>query len=127
MGVVERFKLFNASCRANMTDSVVDPVTVTSFLLKLRQVTDWYMLGVYLDLPLYELDKIRHIFHNEGVERCKVALFDLWTRTKPKCSWEELSGALEKCGNVALSVKICEQHASVVGVECDGKVDTCRL
>ena len=106
-----------------MTDSVVDPVTVTSFLLKLRQVTDWYMLGVYLDLPPYELDKIRHIFHNEGVERCKVALFDLWTRTKPKYSWEGLSGALEKCENVALSVKILEQHV-VVGVGCDGKVGT---
>ena len=106
-----------------MTDNVglVDPVTVTSFLVELRQVTDWYMLGVYLELPPHELDKIRHIFHSDGIERCKVALFELWTKTKPKCSWEELSGALEKCGNVALSVKICEQHASVVG---DGKVGT---
>ena len=107
-----------------VTDSVVNPVTVTSFLVKLRLVTDWYMLGVYLELPPHELDKIRHLFHCDGIERCKVALFELWTRTKPKCSWKELSGALEKCGNVALSVKILEQHASVVGVECDGRVGT---
>ena len=106
-----------------MTDDVVDSVTVTSFLAKVRQVTDWYMLGVYLELPPYELDNIRYLFHSYGVERCKVALFGLWTRTKPKCTWKELSGALGKCGNVSLSVKILEQHA-VVGVECDSKVDT---
>ena len=51
-------------------------------------------------------------------------MFELWTKTKPKFSWKEVSDALEKCGNVALSVKILELHASVVGVECDGKVGT---
>ena len=69
-----------------MTDNVEDSVTVTSFLAKVRQVTDWYMLGVYLELPPYELDNIRYLFHSYGVERCKVALFHMDCGLEPNQS-----------------------------------------
>ena len=92
----------------------MDKITVPSLMTKLRQVTDWYMLGVYLELPSHELDKIRHQFHSDGVERCKAALFDLWTRSSLNVSWEVISSALRKCGETVLAERVvkCTQQSN---------------
>ena len=83
-----------------MSDS---PLSVVLLLKELRQVTDWHMLGLYLEIPPQELNKIRQQFLSEGVERCKAELFDLWLRRNPNASWDNVASALEQEGEAVLA------------------------
>ena len=45
-------------------------LSVSVLLSKLTKVVDWYVLGLHLNIPKYELDKIQKQFLlNEGVKR----------------------------------------------------------
>ena len=96
-----------------MSNTVLSSLSVVGLLKELHQVTDWYMLGVYLELPSHELDKIRQQFLSEGVERCKAAMFNLWLRSTQKASWELIANGLECSGEKVLAEKIRRQHLAV--------------
>ena len=83
-----------------MSDS---PLSVVLLLKELRQVTDWHMLGLYLEIPPHELKIIRQQFFSEGVERCKAELFDLWLRRNSNASWEKVVSALEQAEETVLA------------------------
>ena len=51
------------------------PLSAVLLLKELRQVTDWHVLGLYLEISSQELDKVCQQFLSEGVERCKAATF----------------------------------------------------
>ena len=60
-----------------MSDTFPSSLSVVGLLEKLHQVTDWYMLGVYLELPREKLSQIEKQFLNHGLRRCKTEMFDL--------------------------------------------------
>ena len=77
------------------------------------QVTDWYMLGVYLKMPRDTLTDIEKRLSTHGVKRCKTEMFDLWTRRTPGASWEQIKVALEKCGEQALAEQVYKRHCII--------------
>ena len=84
------------------------------------QVTDWYMLGMYLKLPRDKLTEIERQFSGHGARRCKLEMFDLWMKLNPDASWELIVLALEKCGETALAGHVRERHLpSVAPSELD--------
>ena len=77
------------------------------FLSKLKRVTDWHTLGIHLDIPSYELDKIRQQFlAAEGVERCKSEMVHLWLKTTVNASWADVAVALEKLNEIVLANEV---------------------
>lgn len=72
--------------------------------------TDWYLLGVYLELPHEQLSDIERRFSHHGHKRCKIELFDLWVRTTSDASWEQIALALDKCGEQVLAEEVRKNH-----------------
>ena len=94
-----------------MSDVTPSSLSVARLLEELPQVTDWYILGVHLEIPTHKLDKIHQQFLIAGVERCKAALFDLWLNSCLKASWEMIAVALEKCGEKVLAENVRKRHS----------------
>ena len=58
-------------------------ISLLDLLEETDQVTDWYMLGVYLKLPRDKLTEIERQFTGHGARRCKLEMFDLWMKLNP--------------------------------------------
>ena len=58
-----------------------DTPKVRDLSSELKRVTDWYQLGIHLDLQTHELMQIEH--DHQGNERRKQEMLDLWLRLKP--------------------------------------------
>ena len=78
--------------------SEVTKLSLSLLLSKLLLVVDWEVLGLHLNIPKHELEKIRRQFFHEGVERCKAEMFDLWLKTSNEetLHWNVISDALTK-------------------------------
>ena len=78
---------------------------------KLTKVVDWYVLGLHLNIPKYELDKIQKQFLlNEGVERCKAEMLDMWLKKEEEPHWRVIVDALEKMKNYELAQELRDLH-----------------
>lgn len=80
------------------------PLTIPLLLEKLKEVTDWYMLGAYLDVPVHELKKIEQ--SQNGVERCKLEVLQYWLANAKTPLWKKIVKALEQLNMVALARKL---------------------
>ena len=67
---------------------------------ELRDVTEWYQLGVQLELTLDTLKTIESNYPHDA-KRCKIEVLDWWLRNAPETSWEKLAQALEAMGGYA--------------------------
>ena len=85
-----------------------------NFLDETANLTDWFTLGIYLELPRQDLLHIDRQFSSEGPRRCRIELFHLWTKTTPDASWKQLEAALERMGEKALADQI-RTHLSLAG------------
>ena len=77
-----------------------------NFLEKTAEVTDWYMLGLYMKLPSKDLSLIEKQFSSQQPKRCKAELFNVWMKRTPNASWELIAAALEKLGETVLAEKV---------------------
>ena len=67
----------------NVHTRTMSSLELLDLLEETDQVTDWYMLGVYLKMPRDTLTDIEKRLSTHGVKRCKTEMFDLWTRRTP--------------------------------------------
>ena len=81
-------------------------LTLPSFLEETANVSDWYMLGVYMNIPSKDLSHIEKQFSSQGSARCRAELFDVWMKRTPNASWELIAAALEKLGETVLAGKV---------------------
>ena len=73
------------------------------------QVSDWYRLGLALTLLSYDLDIIEKDFRGDTRKQtCK--MFDLWLKTQPDASYEQLIKALRKVGDETLANSLCNKY-----------------
>lgn len=86
--------------------SLQPSLQLLDFLDETVQVRDWYTLGVYMKLSPSELSQIGTQFSNLGPKRCKIEMFDLWTKSNPDASWELIAQALDRCGEQVLAKHI---------------------
>ena len=85
---------------------MAEPLTlsVSLLLFKLTKVVDWFVLGLHLNVPKYELDKIQKQFLLvEGVDRCKAEMLDMWLKKEEEPHWRVIVDALEKMESYELA------------------------
>ena len=71
------------------------------------RVSDWNRLGLALKLDSYELNIIEQDFHG-NTRKQTLKMFELWLKTQPDASYEQLIKALHEVGDgtVASSLSI---------------------
>ena len=63
-----------------------------------KRVSDWYALGIQLDLTTSQLNNIHLTYHAYGVDRLKTEMFNFWLNSSPDASWTNLITALRAMG-----------------------------
>ena len=86
------------------------PLSLPDLLEETKTLTDWYTLGVFLKMPNEELKDIDRRLSREGLQRCKIELFNSWMKRYPNASWAEMANALEKCNEIAAADRIRQCH-----------------
>ena len=69
-------------------------LSVKHLLTACKSVTDWYTLGIHLDLTPSQVDDIHMTYHAHGVNRLKTEMFKVWLKSSPDASWTDLITAL---------------------------------
>lgn len=97
--------------------------TLRELVIELNEVFDWYELGISLNVPIWELKKIKQL--NGGVERYKIELFDFWLRNAETTTWETIICAVRELNqNLAkrLAAKLNQQkpHLSIGVTKTEG-------
>ena len=90
-------------------------LTVSLLLEELKEVTDWYILGAYLNVPVHELKKINP---QDGVERCKLEVLQFWLNTTITASWKDIARALEQLNMLKLAARLKSQYLWTSGGVC---------
>ena len=73
----------------------------------LKEVTEWFSLGIHLDIPPYELKTIKED-HRGNSKLCKEEMVITWIRLGA-ASWSTLVGALCEIGRQGLAKKLARK------------------
>ena len=96
-------EVFVILCIPSLYAADTSLLTVSLLLEELKEVTDWYLLGAYLNVPVYELKKINA---QDGVERCKLEVLHYWLNTTTTASWKDIARALEQLDMLKLAARL---------------------
>ena len=73
------------------------------------QVSDWHRLGLALGLKFDDLNIIEKDFRGDTRKQtCK--MFELWLRTQPDASYEQLIKALHEVGDKTVANSLCNKY-----------------
>ena len=81
-------------------------VTVKLLDEELKEVSDWYGLGLHLDIPTAELDSIRYEPRLCRIQDRKREMFLIWMGGLSEPSWSHVVKALKEIGQERLAHKI---------------------
>ena len=76
------------------------------FLEETADITDWYMLGLYMGVLPKDLAHIEKQSSGHGSARCRAEMFGVWMKRTPNASWELIAAALVKLGETVLAEKV---------------------
>ena len=82
------------------------PQPILKELVTVR-VSDWYNLGLQLDIDDYDLHTIQH-YNNRDPESSTRAMFRTWLNSSPQVSYKQLTQALIRLGDVREADRICK-------------------
>ena len=95
------------------------PPTLHQLLVNLNDAVEWFLLGIYLDIPESDLEKIK--YENPcSVTDCKREMLSTWLRRNPQPTWAVIVTALSDIGRRSLAYKIAlkyGRHASDLNVK----------
>ena len=97
-----------------MSSLPVSELCLLNFLKETANVTDWYMLGVYMGVPPKDLMYIEKQSSGQGSARCRTELFGVWMKRTPNASWELIAAALVELGETVLAEKVRTRYAVLV-------------
>ena len=83
------------------------PAIIKQILRDIKGVTDWFSLGVHLEIEYSVLDKIRKGYESD-IEQCKIEVINFWLRNDKDPSWSKLAKAVEDIGgysNIVLTLR----------------------
>ena len=89
-------------------------LTLRAVLDEIGRVTEWYQLGIELEVDTPTLKTIE-ANHKSDLYRCKTEAVDWWLLNAAHPSWATLAKAVEKLGGHANLVTTLRQRA---GMEC---------
>ena len=76
----------------------------------LKEVTDWFCLGIYLKISLSKLEVIEKNYRREGPVRCKVEMLVFWLNQQPR-DWSEIVEVLVRMEMLCLAQEIAKCHS----------------
>ena len=85
--------------------SLPEPVLKDLALIK---VSDWYVVGLQLELDDKDLDDIERDFGDS--RRCRREMFKLWLKTSPNPTYAQLAKALMLAEEETLAHRICQKY-----------------
>ena len=77
---------------------------------ELTTITNWYQLGVYLNLQTHDLNKIQQDYAHHGNDRQMVEMLALWLRRTPNATWGDMVSALQQMGENRVAKNIRQKH-----------------
>ena len=80
-------------------------------MVELKTVTDWELLGVYLDLPPAILDKVKQ--ESDRVEIRKYKVLTEWLKSTPEASWENIVSVLKMMDENCVAESIEKKYTVV--------------
>ena len=81
-----------------------DTPVLTAMLEELQEVSDWHILGAYLDVPKHVLDRINT--EQSNVKSCKIEMLQYWLDNTETASWSDVAGALEQTNHLRLAARL---------------------
>ena len=104
----------------------------SQFLVELKTVTEWYLLGVHLGVPTQDLDDIDTRFgSSKGAKVCLAKVYEKYKDQHGSPSWEVILEALKAIDKIALADDISKKYLSqesgstqsISDSESDGSMD----
>ena len=72
-------------------------------------MVEWFLLGIYLDIPESDLEKIK--YENQwNVSDCKREMLSTWLRRNPQPTWATIVNTLTDIGRMSLAYKIALKY-----------------
>ena len=78
--------------------------------LELQEVSDWFCLGLYLDIPAPELYNIKHNITLHSLQEFRKEMFSVWMKKLPEPTWSRVVKALMEIGRKRLAHKIALKY-----------------
>ena len=91
--------------------SVDIPLSVELLVKELKDVTNWYVFGASLGIPISKLDTIKK--ECSDVEEQKIKMFQFWLRNKLDASWKKVIQVLEQNDHFVLAATLSEKYLHV--------------
>ena len=87
-------------------------LNVSTLSSELTTVTNWYRLGINLDLQKHELDKIQqsYVFMDQQNDQRMLQMLDKWLRCTPNATWEDVVSALQQMGENRAAENIRQKY-----------------
>ena len=90
-----------------------DLLTRLKLVEELDEVVDWFHLGIYLDIPHFELLTIEQD-HRGQTKRCRSEMLQWWLANAEQPSWSAVVRALNGIGLSVLAKKIATKYGKYV-------------
>ena len=87
-----------------------DILNVKNLSSELTTITNWYQLGLYLNLQTHELDKIQQDHAHQGNDRQMLVMLGLWLRRTPNATWKDVVSVLQQMEENRVAENIRQQH-----------------
>ena len=87
-----------------------DILNVRNLSSELTTITNWYQLGLNLNLQTHVLDKIQQDHAHQGNDRQMLVMLGLWLRCTPNATWEDVVSALQKMGENRVAENVRQKH-----------------
>ena len=87
-----------------------DILNVKNLSSELTTITNWYQVGLYLNLQTHELDKIQQDHAHHGNDRQMVEMLSLWLRRTPNATWRDVVSALQQVRENRVAENIRQKH-----------------
>ena len=98
------------SVNSELELQATDILNVKNLSSELTTITNWYLLGLYLNLQTHDLSKIQqdHAYH--GNDRQMLEMLSLWLRRTPNATWGDVVSALQQMGENRVAENIRQKH-----------------
>ena len=87
-----------------------DILNVKNLSSELTTITNWYQLGLYLNLQTHDLSKIQQDHAHQGNDRQMVEMLSLWLRRTPNATWGDVVSALQQMRENRVAENIRQKH-----------------
>ena len=98
------------SVNSELELQATDILNVKNLSSELTTITNWYQLGLYLNLQTHDLNNIQLDHAHHGNERQMVEMLSLWLRRTPNATWGDVVSALQQMGENRVAENIRQKH-----------------